>query len=533
MPKFVGEDSDTYTVLNDEVPPKEIRVAKAGLSPERKSAIEGMKPQPSTFEKLGNALANSPNIVGGSGLPTKDNISGAQTTSGIVQEMTKEQAKVEPPKVESAPAAAPAEASKPSTTYTPVPGAAATKTQTQMLSPEGKQMIESSRQSVEESAKAIEAQVAAKQSQNEDLLLQTEINNINNESKRAWVEDNERKRIERESEVIAQKTAADKAAGDFKFQDYFENNSRIGASIAIALGTLGQAFSGGPNTALTIVQDSIKRDMDLQKAKYAQTRDKSDAIKGSYDMLVKSLGSERAADAAYMSNGIEKAKERINELVLKTNDPVMKANGEAEIAKLNQVQAEKEMELAKTLQTTVITETAGSPGFLKGSDGSTKPLPPAAFKSFDELKKSLDSDDDLKEFKKKRGAVAQFNSLVKNGAPATAMAKFIAGNPGLQQGSFGPDFANLLKEEGLVGRTAEEIRKFFEGGANPKYLTKLQNALNDDMRANEESLRPTIEMYQQEVGRFGQNPAIVTGALSQGEKEEKEVGAAGAKPRYK
>lgn len=73
--------------------------------------------------------------------------------------------------------------------------------------------------------------------------------------------------------------------------------SKILAGIGLAMGAIGQAHGGGPNMAIGIIQDAIKRDIEVQKANMEHQRGVVEATRGGLDAYVKVADTKETAMA--------------------------------------------------------------------------------------------------------------------------------------------------------------------------------------------------------------------------------------------
>lgn len=95
---------------------------------------------------------------------------------------------------------------------------------------------------------------------------------------------------------------------------------KVGASIALVLGGIGQAFGGGPNQALAVIKDHMEKDIDAQKANLGKKQsllshyvqeghsiqdakklalaDMMDAYRGQTEMMLTKYGGQEAGPAA-------------------------------------------------------------------------------------------------------------------------------------------------------------------------------------------------------------------------------------------
>lgn len=101
----------------------------------------------------------------------------------------------------------------------------------------------------------------------EEVAAERERIALETEQRRATIQQEANTEIEAKRADLQAKR---EAVQDFEFKDYWADKStgtRIGAAIAMALGQYASGMLGGPNGAAQIIQDSMDRDMALQRAR--------------------------------------------------------------------------------------------------------------------------------------------------------------------------------------------------------------------------------------------------------------------------
>lgn len=127
--------------------------------------------------------------------------------------------------------------------------------------------------------------------------------------------------------------------------------TKIMAGIAIALGGFGQAFGGGENQGLKVINQAIDRDIELQKANAAQKQQYVGNLTNSYNRM-KELGADDVqATLAMKVNALEKTKMQLEKVQATTQSQEALANAKTlsgeidmKVAQLRQEAAQKAAE---------------------------------------------------------------------------------------------------------------------------------------------------------------------------------------------
>lgn len=122
--------------------------------------------------------------------------------------------------------------------------------------------------------------------------------------------------------------------------------SKIGAAIAIGLGAYASAYTGGPNGALQIINDAIKRDVDLQAAKRANIKDQRGNIQSAYQMKMQQLGDDSAARQGAYVQGLEVAKLQLQKSAMTAQTQNAKDNAGMMIGQIEHQQGVLRAEMA-------------------------------------------------------------------------------------------------------------------------------------------------------------------------------------------
>ncbi len=145
--------------------------------------------------------------------------------------------------------------------------------------------------------------------------------------------------------------------------------SKIMAGIAVGLGAMGQAYGGGDNPAVAIIDKAIDRDIAQQKFNIDQHGKVVEGKRTLYTDLVKKFGDERAARAAYQEVVFKKLANESDARAATSNSDVIKANGALQAAQFRGKSDEAAAARNNIVTTTVKKEAAA--GALKPTAGQT------------------------------------------------------------------------------------------------------------------------------------------------------------------
>lgn len=127
--------------------------------------------------------------------------------------------------------------------------------------------------------------------------------------------------------------------------------SQVMAAFAMAIGAFAEGLSGGkvPNTALTIIDNAIRRDVEAQKAEMGKYTDVLKNKNNVYARMLQKFGNEEAAMKASITLGLSAAESSIDELVAKYGPDSKQAQVAAGFkARLAGDRAKLMLDLAKT-----------------------------------------------------------------------------------------------------------------------------------------------------------------------------------------
>lgn len=137
--------------------------------------------------------------------------------------------------------------------------------------------------------------------------------------------------------------------------------NRLMAAAGIILGGFGQAFNGKDNNALQIVDNALKRDLEIQKANIAKAGDNLDTQRNMYKDFKDKLGDEAAAEKATLATMKERYANQLD-LIAKTAGSEQTRNKATQAAA--QIRADAAMEMGKVggyINTTVNQEATPKP----------------------------------------------------------------------------------------------------------------------------------------------------------------------------
>ena len=310
--------------------------------------------------------------------------------------------------------------------------------------------------------------------------------------------DVQRQRMERDvrnEQQRAKMVAAEDEYKNFQYKEFFEGRSgaRVLAGVSMALGAIGSSITKGPNYAMQIIESAINNDLALQKAKYEKVKGTFESASTLYGTMIKSGLDEYQADLTSYNVLAKQSIEKIDAMKSQVTDEQGIAKLDALKAQLQQQIAAKQMEATKGLEIKTMTES--KPIVMpsaKDQASAGKEIEEYAAKT--PIKEAADAYQGYKEFK----------AAVAAGATPQAVAAFIAGPKGLGQGSYGPQFDQLLKDAGLVDRTVEGITQFLAGGKSETLVKSINNFLESksiEAGTRARDYLPEFERLNERAGR--------------------------------
>jgi uncharacterized protein YdeI (BOF family) len=291
--------------------------------------------------------------------------------------------------------------------------------------------------------------------------------------------------------------------------------TRIARAIAISLGEFGKAFAGGSNGALAIVEADRANKLQVWKAQYHRLSGKVANAQNLYAQLRQKGLDDQTAEAAVIQKLNDRYAGAIKAVAARSESALVKTQAERAAAALQERNLQEDQKLwqgaQRTFTTVVDAKRVTKEG---GADTKTK----------GDLIKLANDDEYIKRYRSTSTALSRFEDLVKGGAEGAALADFIAGKGGLEQGSFGPNFIDLMKKRSIFGQGVEKLRAMFAGGVDPGLLKDIKNGLAMETMTSLQKARPAIKFFRNEFHRAGIDPSMVTG----GETSDEQAAAAGA-----
>lgn len=157
----------------------------------------------------------------------------------------------------------------------------------------------------------------------------------------------------REVNIVRLKAEADQAQKDIQSvnpQEYWDEmggGSRFMAILAVAMGGFAAGFSGsGRNTALEMLQQSIRDNIDAQKTKIGQQEARHSESRAAYERALEAAGGdEQAADLIYSAGLSRVFAEQAKAYAAEVDSDIMRSQAEQTALQMEELAAEKEAEL--------------------------------------------------------------------------------------------------------------------------------------------------------------------------------------------
>jgi len=298
---------------------------------------------------------------------------------------------------------------------------------------------------------------------------------------------------------------------NFEMKKFFEGRegAKVMAGIAIALGGIGSAFTGGPNTALQIIQSSIENDFAIQKANYEKLKGSLDAANTTYGQIRQAGLDEVNEKYTFMKTRYDQAIQQAKAISEKMSDPEKKARAQAVIEQLNIQRNEQLMKAEENNKRTVVTN-------LKPLASALSPIDRE--KTVKEFEDSV-SKSPINEATQIAQAAAKFKQLRGMGTSEGALliAEFIAGKQGLGQGSYSPAFSDALRSIGLLDKPVEYIKKQLTGAQSASVLNAIENFYETAARqATEKAVQySAASRFNERARSVGYDPAYFFNQMHQ------------------
>jgi hypothetical protein len=293
---------------------------------------------------------------------------------------------------------------------------------------------------------------------------------------------------------------------NYQFKNFFEGRegARAMAGLSIALGSVGAAFGGGPNYAMEIIQNSIQNDLAVQKANYDKLKGTFEGQRSLYGQLVDRFKDENIASQTMMRIRYDQMAKQAEAAASKISDPEAKARIATLTAQMKQEGAKAMMAATEGLKTSVQTQ------IRQGQKQAPIDIIKARSEFEERVKKSP-----VGEAIVANNAAEKFRQIIKTGAGEAAIVDFVAGKAGLGQGSVSGAFLDLMNKQGITDLTAENVRKFFKGGANPDTLKKIQNFLDAAAVQTAQDSARHMPYIAQEAQLVGVDPQVYLSQINQ------------------
>lgn len=126
--------------------------------------------------------------------------------------------------------------------------------------------------------------------------------------------------------------------------------ARIGAAIAMGLGQFAATMTGGQNTAMQIINDQVARHVEAQKVALHQKGVAAEAQREKIAMLRQQGFDEAQIDQALFLGGLEASKAKLAATIQASSSDVVRANGAAMLAKMDENIAATKIKFAAAAQ---------------------------------------------------------------------------------------------------------------------------------------------------------------------------------------
>lgn len=148
----------------------------------------------------------------------------------------------------------------------------------------------------------------------------------------------QQKRLEAEQQKMEQALAAfsNHKIDSGRMFSQMDTGGKVMTGIALALGALGGAYNGGINRASAVIENAIKRDIDIQKAEADKLRGVYTGRRNLFKDMQTIFDNEDQAAAAAEAAAYRNAKLRLSEQAAKLKGDMAKVNAEKLYAELDQ-----------------------------------------------------------------------------------------------------------------------------------------------------------------------------------------------------
>ncbi len=296
--------------------------------------------------------------------------------------------------------------------------------------------------------------------------------------------------------------------------DKLPEENKLGQLIGIALGGLGRAMGGAMDVNDILAKDRANK-LNAWKTQHERLRGRVADERNVYSLLMNKNMTADQAEAAAIQRINEDHASLIRGAMAESKAPILAEQGAIKLQSLREENAAIDQKLHTDAQSrwTQIKDDKEKTGGVDVEDRS-------------KLIKLAQDQDDIKRYRGTRAALSKFQDLVRSGADGAAIAEFIAGKGGLEQGSFGPNFVALLKKRNIFGQGVEKLRETFKGGVDPALIRELETGLAAQQATALQAAKPAIEQFKRDFRAAGIDPQMVIG----GETSAQAAAEAGATP---
>ncbi len=226
-----------------------------------------------------------------------------------------------------------------------------TKTESKKIRPEDKAAMDKTNEALANAIHA-DANAQAAKSNAEATLLDSHTLELQQQNQKMQEAEAQRQKAisERMSDVDKEVAKQSEMSVDPNYFGKLDTPGKFATILGMLISGVGAGGSGKESAALDIFNKTVDRDIEAQKANIAKQGAVVAAKRGGYQDFLAATQDERAAEALEHNRQSEIFKGRLEQVVAKTNDPIVKANAEKQIAAINAGQAEK-VAIAQTVAT--------------------------------------------------------------------------------------------------------------------------------------------------------------------------------------
>lgn len=267
--------------------------------------------------------------------------------------------------------------------------------------------------------------------------------------------------------------------------------SQLSAALSIAAGAYASALTGGPNAALSIVNQAIDRDIDAQKSELQKKKDLVGLEDNLYAKEMAFYNDAQQAEASVRLTQLAAFENRLQKAVASSQNPAIAANAQKTLGSLREEAAKWKAMLAPKGEQVTIREPMKT-----GIDAKTQ------LEASNQIQKGLNDNKDLTNYRSARDTLRKLEASVAAGRPEIGTVDFVATY--LKQGSFGPNLLEILKKsQPGVQNAADAVRIELGKGTSSTFVKDLRKFLQEDAKALAKSVRPQLERMDAEAKLAG------------------------------